>query len=500
MTQLSLHQAVTRLAEVSHAFTDADLAQPWRWHVHEEGVRFALLVTYMQLRDLAVTLAHKRAQDGPPLALAQRALEPYHTAYRELQALLVGVEETLFEEQPAAGEWPLRTILTHTINTQRAFFTLVHYGLARQRSDEQLSARLPDDEVERVVDSHEAYAAVWRDGSVDDLLAYFDELHDRALHEFSQIDDDELSGPSNWWEDEEFSLQYRLHRFDAHLRQHTVQAEKTLEAVGHTNSEARRLLRLIYRALAQVEAAVFGAPEIEKPQRQALAQEIASRAAEIETVVQQARRMVQAAQTGDAETVQHLLQENKRLAQTVTDGLLPVTMAALYHGHEEIAGMLAANCDELDIFAAAALGQLDKVEAIVGEWPDDVNEFSRDGFTPLQLACFFGRETTALWLMERGGDVEAVAKNEQRIRPIHAAAANGNLVVLRALLQRGADVNARQQQDFTPLHTAADRGDGEMARLFLAHGADAHARDASGRTSAQLAVERGHDGLATLLS
>jgi len=252
--------------------------------------------------------------------------------------------------------------------------------------------------------------------------------------------------------------------------------------------------------LAQMESAVFGVQDLGQSQCQALAQDIAARSTEIETVVQQTRRIVQAALAGDAETVRQLLQENPRLAQTVNDNLLPLMMATLYRGHEEIAGMLAAACEELEICAAAALGQLDKVEDIVRQWPGDINEISRDGFTPLQLACYFGRETTALWLIEHDADVEAVAQNEQRIRPIHAAASNGNLVVLRALLQRGANVNARQQHDFTPLHTAADRGDGEMARLFLAHGADVQARDASGRTAAQLAQERGHDALAALLS
>lgn len=500
MTGAALYESVARLADVSHRFSEADLQQPWRWGAHDEGVRFALLGTYHELRDLAATLAHRRAQQGPQLTLAQRALAPYHVAYRELQAQLVGVPEALYQEQPAAGEWHLRDVLTHTINTKRTFFTLVHYGLARQRAAEDLPARLPEGEVQRVVDSAEAFAAVWRDGAPADLLAYFDRLHQRTLDTFAQIDDEEIQGPSIWWEDEELSLQYRLHRFDAHLRQHTIQAEKTLEAVGQINSEARRLIRLTYRALAQAENAVLGAAELGQAERQALAREINERAAAVATRVQQSHDMVQAAQAGDVEAVRQLLQTNPRLAECVDNNLLPLVIAALYRGHQEIATLLAAGYDELDIFTAAALGRLDQVEARVAEWDGYANETARDGFTPLQLACYFGRQTTALWLLEHGADVEAVAHNEQRIRPIHAAASYGNLVVLRALLARGADVNARQQQDFTPLHTAAQRDDGDMARLFLEHGADVQARDALGRTPAQLAQELGHDSLASLLN
>jgi hypothetical protein len=54
---------------------------------------------------------------------------------------------------------------------------------------------------------------------------------------------------------------FRLHRFDSHLRQHTVQVEKTLVALGRGPSEARRLLRLIHAALAEVEGATIGAPD-----------------------------------------------------------------------------------------------------------------------------------------------------------------------------------------------------------------------------------------------
>lgn len=495
----TLFDAVSHLASVSHAFSDADLEQPWRWRAHDEGVRFALIGAYHELRDLAVGLAHQRSQAGPPFTRAQRALAPYHEAYRELHALLVGVPDALYEELPAPGEWHLRDVLTHTIATERTFFTLVHYGLARQRSDEDLPPRLPDGEVQRVIDSSEVFAAVWRDGSPGDLLSYFDRLHERALREFSPIADDELQGPSLWWENEEVSLQYRLHRFDAHLRQHTIQVEKTLQALGHEASEARRLIRLLYRALAQVESALLGAPELGQDVCRALAQQLDERAAAIEGRVAASRRLSQAVQAGDEQAVQQLVEETPALAKSIGENGLPLVMMALYHRQEQIASVLAAAYEELDIFTAAALGRLDQVEERIAEWSGYANETARDGFTPLQLACYFGRETTAIWLMEHGADVEAVAQNDQRIRPVHAAAANGNLAILRALLARGADVNARQQHDFTPLHTAADRGDGEMARLFLEHGADVQARDASGHTAAQLAQERGHENLATML-
>jgi hypothetical protein len=85
------------------------------------------------------------------------------------------------------------------------------------------------------------------------------DLHQRILTDFSEISDPELETPSRYWEDEAHSLMFRLHRFDAHMRQHTIQIEKTLHAIDHVPSESQRLLRLIYSALAQVEGALIGA-------------------------------------------------------------------------------------------------------------------------------------------------------------------------------------------------------------------------------------------------
>ena len=95
--------------------------------------------------------------------------------------------------------------------------------------------------------------------------------------------------------------------------------------------------------------------------------------------------------------------------------------------------------------------------------------------------------------------MNAVAQNDMRIAPIHAAAANGNLNILKTLLAKGADVNARQQGGFTPLHTAADSNSPEMARLFLEYGADRDAVRDNGQTALDLALGKGHEAVAAVL-
>ena len=84
-----------------------------------------------------------------------------------------------------------------------------------------------------------------------------------------------------YWEGYDMSLRFRLHRFDSHLRQHTVQIEKTLEGIGRPPTEAKRLLRLIYAALAEAEGATIGAWDAEAALWQEAAETVAARAKEI---------------------------------------------------------------------------------------------------------------------------------------------------------------------------------------------------------------------------
>ncbi|MCB8984629.1 MAG: ankyrin repeat domain-containing protein [Ardenticatenaceae bacterium] len=499
MASLTLDTAVSHFAALTHAFSEADLEQQWAWLAHEEGVRFAFLGTYQELRDLAARLAVRRQTAGPPLTIAHRVLGQYLAAYRDFQAVMLGVSDDDYEREPAPAEWPLRLVVGHTLRTHITFFALTHYGLERLRSEEERPLSFPPEEVGRVVVSPEQIHALIFDKSRQEVLAFYDNLHQRTLAEFAGMSDAESQGPSLWWEGEPYTLQHRLHRFDAHLRQHTIQVEKALELLGQPATEAKKLLRLVYQALAEVEAAVLGAPDLGVAERQALAQTIQTRAEEVAGVVTQCRAMSTAVAAGNLAEVQRLLTANPQLANVLEPQRIPVLFTALYRGYDEIATALQAAGATLDLFAATAVGRLDLVQQELADYPEDVNEYSRDGFTPLQLACYFGHEEMALWLIDHGADVQATAKNDLKIQPIHAAAANGSLLILRALLAAGADANARQQQDFTPLHTAADRDDIPMARLLLAHGANLHAQTAAGQTPLDLAQARGQQRVAAYL-
>jgi hypothetical protein len=281
---MSLGQAVERFATVTHGLPDEALEREWKWRAYNEGVRHAFFRVYEELCELAATLATERAAQGPVMTTAQRILASYHAAFRDLQAVLLRVDDELLDRALSDEKWPLRFVLGHTIFVKRQFFARSWYALQQRRQGTKKAACMPDDEVEAFVGPYDVFERALGD-PLAGVLAYYGALHERILHELADIGEDELDAPSLWWEEYEVPLQFRLHRFDSHLRQHTIQVEKTLEALGHSPSEAQRLLRLIYRALAEVEGGIIGAWEIGAVRRAKAAVEIAARADEIAPVV-----------------------------------------------------------------------------------------------------------------------------------------------------------------------------------------------------------------------
>jgi len=68
------------------------------------------------------------------------------------------------------------------------------------------------------------------------------------------------------------------------------------------------------------------------------------------------------------------------------------------------------------------------------------------------------------------------------------------------LVESDAPVNAKQHGGWTALHSAADNGDLEMIRILLEHGADPLTQSDDGKTPAQIAQLKGRDQALQLLS
>lgn len=140
-------------------------------------------------------------------------------------------------------------------------------------------------------------------------------------------------------------------------------------------------------------------------------------------------------------------------------------LLAQYHGRADLVELLRPHKPELDPFEAAAFGDVGRLRELL-DGGADPSAFAPDGYTPLQLAAFFGHRAAAELLVERGADLTAVSTNEQRTHPLQAAVAGNHTEVARLLLDAGAPPTARN------LASARQSGNGELERLLLERGAD----------------------------
>jgi hypothetical protein len=286
MFEASLVSAVEQFAALTLAAPDSQLEREWTWGAYDsEGVRFAFFRTYEELRELVARMAAERSAQGPPVSTAQRILAQYHASYRDLQAALMGVDADAARREPAGGEWPVRKVVAHIVQADVGFYVVVRYALDRHHSGDGRPAEVPDQEWEVVAGQDGASVEAILEGPLEGIRTFHETLHERVLLEFSGITEDELALPSMYWEGSEMSLRFRLHRFDSHLRQHIVQIDKTLAAVGHPLNEARRLLRLVFAALAEAEGASIGAWGVGADLWRTTAETIAARAEEVAAVL-----------------------------------------------------------------------------------------------------------------------------------------------------------------------------------------------------------------------
>jgi ankyrin repeat protein len=164
--------------------------------------------------------------------------------------------------------------------------------------------------------------------------------------------------------------------------------------------------------------------------------------------------------------------------------------------------LLRAHGAEIDIFTAAALGDVRTVRRMLAETPSLVSREGPDGGMPLHFAASasvakalmdagadpqqpdrFHKQTPVQWAHNRP-DVLAVLLGEDAKQDIHVAAAIGNLRTVKALVRAQPDlVKARiakprpivGAKGDTPLAVAAYYGQDQIVEWLLANGAEATA-------------------------
>ncbi len=216
-------------------------------------VRYGFYHAYERLEIAGGAVMRALAEAGTAWAPGARRAAPATAARWDLHARLLPLADAELDRDPGGGEWTLRQTLAHIINGQRAYGHFTAWWLLQRGSDpfpEVIPDAVGDDFPEESTEGH---------GSLPAIRSRLDDLLDLETARMAALDDQDLAARARWsgaWVD----VGFRVGRWSSHLREHTIQVDKTLVMIGWTPREVDRLSGVILGAWGRLEATVFGLP------------------------------------------------------------------------------------------------------------------------------------------------------------------------------------------------------------------------------------------------
>lgn len=203
-----------------------------------------------------------------------------------------------------------------------------------------------------------------------------------------------------------------------------------------------------------------------------------------------------------------LLQVAAHASSVDDDGNAPLHLAAAL-GQERIVTALlrqGADADALDskgrspLHLAVERGHLCTVKAILAANPDTSIRYkvACRGYSVLDLAAREGNVDILRALLQHGVDVNRLTDG---YTSLHVAALNNHVGAIDVLMEAGADMEVEDDDECTPFLDAVLNHCHEAALALFKHGANIEARDFRGETPLQIAARQaGREGVTAIVN
>jgi ankyrin repeat protein len=146
---------------------------------------------------------------------------------------------------------------------------------------------------------------------------------------------------------------------------------------------------------------------------------------------------------------------------------------------------------------AARGGDVERIRGLIDN-DAELNVLGDTGETPLTIAILHGHSGVVDLLIEKGADIRA--RNGGGFTGLHAAAYVGDVRTATKLLRQGANIDDQENKaGVTPLSVSAEEGHVGVARVLIEHGANLEAGERNGFTPLSRALWRDQSEVVSLL-
>jgi hypothetical protein len=247
------------------AIPDDALERRWRWlpsDIDELDVRYGLYRVHERLESAIAAIATGRAGDVPG-AMSGPAIPPLQAmavARWELHGALAGLSAAEWDADPGGGEWTVRQTVGHIIDSQRSYgwsnAWFLSRGFASGEAIRPPAGSLPEEPTE------EDEAA----GTATEVRSRLDDVVDANIEASAALGGAAMQVDARWM-GMHIPIDFRLGRYGSHIREHTIQVDKTLAMIGRQPTEVERVIRLILASYGRLEAQFVGrdADELARP-------------------------------------------------------------------------------------------------------------------------------------------------------------------------------------------------------------------------------------------